>query len=202
MIDSTVPAEPWETTVASLLRIAVRPDIAPTAEDELERVLAQAFNLVTSEEPTTAAFRARLGLTALDVATAHTSPNSTRLAAAVIDGLHRRLRRPRRPGPPGNALLHDRPAVPGPDRRDRGRSARHREHPTAPIRALDLEGTSGQDREHEQILEIAMPLAADLADQGRLTVPLQAVFPLKETATAHDVSAAGHARGKIIVAVP
>ncbi|MFE7301971.1 zinc-binding dehydrogenase, partial [Streptomyces sp. NPDC057579] len=43
---------------------------------------------------------------------------------------------------------------------------------------------------------------ADLADHGRLTVPLHAVFPLKEAATAHDVSATGHARGKIVITVP
>ncbi|WP_201261166.1 NADP-dependent oxidoreductase [Embleya scabrispora] len=47
-----------------------------------------------------------------------------------------------------------------------------------------------------------LPLAAEQADQGRLTVPLHAVFPLKEIATAHDVSALGHARGKIVVTVP
>ncbi|MEU7042257.1 NADP-dependent oxidoreductase [Streptomyces varsoviensis] len=47
-----------------------------------------------------------------------------------------------------------------------------------------------------------LPLAADLADQGRLTVPLHAVFPLAETAAAHDVSAGGHARGKIVITVP
>ncbi|MFJ9615296.1 NADP-dependent oxidoreductase [Streptomyces noursei] len=46
-----------------------------------------------------------------------------------------------------------------------------------------------------------LPLAADLADRGRLTVPLHAVFPLAETARAHDVSAAGHARGKIVITV-
>jgi len=45
-------------------------------------------------------------------------------------------------------------------------------------------------------------LAADLADQGRLTVPVHAVFPLKESAAAHDVSATGHARGKIVITVP
>ncbi|MFI6475331.1 NADP-dependent oxidoreductase [Streptomyces sp. NPDC050516] len=47
-----------------------------------------------------------------------------------------------------------------------------------------------------------LPLAANLADRGRLTVPLHAVFPLKETATAHDASATGHARGKIVITVP
>ncbi|MEU7579908.1 zinc-binding dehydrogenase [Streptomyces sp. NPDC041068] len=47
-----------------------------------------------------------------------------------------------------------------------------------------------------------LPLAADLADRGPLTIPLHAVFPLKEAATAHDTSATGHARGKIVIAVP
>ncbi|GHF54837.1 oxidoreductase [Streptomyces mashuensis] len=44
--------------------------------------------------------------------------------------------------------------------------------------------------------------AAVLADQGRLTVPLHAVFPLKEAAAAHEASAGGHARGKIVLTVP
>ncbi|MFJ8434052.1 NADP-dependent oxidoreductase [Kitasatospora sp. NPDC094019] len=47
-----------------------------------------------------------------------------------------------------------------------------------------------------------LPRAAALADQGRLTVPLHAVFPLKETGAAHDASAGGHARGKIVITVP
>ncbi|WP_369382806.1 NADP-dependent oxidoreductase [Streptomyces sp. cg36] len=47
-----------------------------------------------------------------------------------------------------------------------------------------------------------LPRAADLADQGRLTVPLHAVFPLEEAAAAHDMSATGHARGKIVISVP
>ncbi|WP_438295894.1 NADP-dependent oxidoreductase [Streptomyces sp. HUAS TT7] len=47
-----------------------------------------------------------------------------------------------------------------------------------------------------------LPWAADLADHGHLTVPLHAVFPLQETATAHDVSATGRARGKIVITVP
>ncbi|QEU93802.1 NADP-dependent oxidoreductase [Streptomyces kanamyceticus] len=47
-----------------------------------------------------------------------------------------------------------------------------------------------------------LPLATDLADHGRLTVPLHAVFPLAETAAAHDTSATGRARGKIVITVP
>ncbi|QDQ09700.1 NADP-dependent oxidoreductase [Streptomyces spectabilis] len=47
-----------------------------------------------------------------------------------------------------------------------------------------------------------LPPAAGLADRGGLTVPLHAVFPLAEAAGAHDVSASGHARGKIVITVP
>ncbi|NRQ34545.1 hypothetical protein HII36_22270 [Nonomuraea sp. NN258] len=85
VIDSTVPAEPWEATVASLLRIATRPGIKPSPEDELERVVGEALSLLAAEDPTTAAFRVRLALTTLDVAAGHTPSGSTRLAEAVID---------------------------------------------------------------------------------------------------------------------
>ncbi|MFD9950245.1 hypothetical protein ACFWYW_55995 [Nonomuraea sp. NPDC059023] len=84
LIDSTLPVEPWETTVASLLRIAIRPGTTPTPQDEVEQVLAHTYDLVTAQEPTTAAFRARLALTALDVAD-QGQPGGNRLAAAVID---------------------------------------------------------------------------------------------------------------------
>jgi NADPH:quinone reductase-like Zn-dependent oxidoreductase len=41
--------------------------------------------------------------------------------------------------------------------------------------------------------------AAALADEGRFTVPVHAAFPLEEAAAAHDLSATGHARGKIVL---
>ncbi len=47
-----------------------------------------------------------------------------------------------------------------------------------------------------------LSVAAALADRGRLTVPLHAVFPLEEAAAAHQLSADGHARGKIVITVP
>ncbi|MFE0150166.1 hypothetical protein ACFWY5_23655 [Nonomuraea sp. NPDC059007] len=85
LIDSTLPAEPWEATVAALLRIAIRPGTTPTPQDEVEHVLTQTYGLVTAQEPTTAAFRARLALTALDVAAGRCQRSGARLAAAVID---------------------------------------------------------------------------------------------------------------------
>jgi NADPH:quinone reductase-like Zn-dependent oxidoreductase len=40
---------------------------------------------------------------------------------------------------------------------------------------------------------------ADLADQGKLTVPVADVFPLAQTADAFTVSAGGHVRGTVVI---
>ncbi|BCJ49524.1 hypothetical protein Asp14428_09990 [Actinoplanes sp. NBRC 14428] len=45
----------------------------------------------------------------------------------------------------------------------------------------------------------ALDAAVRLAGQGRLTVPVAAVFPLAEAAVAHELSESGHARGKIVL---
>ena len=42
---------------------------------------------------------------------------------------------------------------------------------------------------------------AGLADAGQLKVHLEAVFPLEEAAKAHELSATGQARGKIVLRV-
>jgi NADPH:quinone reductase-like Zn-dependent oxidoreductase len=42
-------------------------------------------------------------------------------------------------------------------------------------------------------------LAVELAEQGRLRVPVAAAFPLTEAATAHQLSESRHARGKIVL---
>jgi len=44
-----------------------------------------------------------------------------------------------------------------------------------------------------------LAVAAALADQGRFTVPVAAVFPLTDAAAAHKLSETGHARGKIVL---
>ncbi|MFD0786692.1 zinc-binding dehydrogenase, partial [Micromonospora azadirachtae] len=41
--------------------------------------------------------------------------------------------------------------------------------------------------------------AAELAEQGRFTVPVAAVFSLDEAAAAHELSESRHARGKIVL---
>ncbi|MFS8197050.1 NADP-dependent oxidoreductase [Streptomyces sp. CWNU-52B] len=42
-----------------------------------------------------------------------------------------------------------------------------------------------------------LALAVELAEQGRLRIPLAGTFPLAEVAAAHALSESGHARGKI-----
>ncbi|EFL26671.1 oxidoreductase [Streptomyces himastatinicus ATCC 53653] len=47
-----------------------------------------------------------------------------------------------------------------------------------------------------------LAVAARLAAEGRFRVPLHEVFPLADAAKAHELSAAGHVRGKIVLTVP
>jgi NADPH:quinone reductase-like Zn-dependent oxidoreductase len=42
----------------------------------------------------------------------------------------------------------------------------------------------------------------ELVSRGRFTVPVHATFALSEAGDAHDESATGHARGKIVITVP
>jgi NADPH:quinone reductase-like Zn-dependent oxidoreductase len=44
-----------------------------------------------------------------------------------------------------------------------------------------------------------LALAATLAAEGKLTVPVAAAFPLEEVAAAHELSETRHARGKIVL---
>lgn len=44
-----------------------------------------------------------------------------------------------------------------------------------------------------------LAVAATLAEQGRFTVPVAAAFPLKDAASAHELSETGHAQGKIVL---
>ncbi|MEV4178460.1 hypothetical protein [Nonomuraea sp. NPDC049709] len=85
MIEATVPAEPWEHTVAALLRIACRPPGSTTPPDELDHVVQETLALITQDEPTTAAFRARLGLTARDLTAGQCPSDASRLDVALVE---------------------------------------------------------------------------------------------------------------------
>jgi len=44
-----------------------------------------------------------------------------------------------------------------------------------------------------------LPIAVELAEEGRLRIPVAGTFPLAEVAAAHTLSAGRHARGKVIL---
>ncbi len=44
-----------------------------------------------------------------------------------------------------------------------------------------------------------LAIAVELAGEGRLRVPVAAVFPFTEAAAAHELSETRHARGKIVL---
>ncbi|WP_436761595.1 hypothetical protein [Streptosporangium sp. V21-05] len=85
MIESAVPAEPWENTIAALLHIYCRPATSATSQPELDLALQEALVLIAPPDSATAAFQARVGLTALDLAHDRTSPWAALLQDAVVD---------------------------------------------------------------------------------------------------------------------
>lgn len=85
MIDSSVPTEPWENTVAAILRMCCRPKAEPTPRQELNRVVKETLRLITQPEPTTAVFRVRVGLTASDLTADHPTPHISHLRATIIN---------------------------------------------------------------------------------------------------------------------
>jgi hypothetical protein len=68
MIDASIPAESWEAAVAAILRAYCRQRATPATPVETGDAIAWTIKLVGRDEPTTAAFRSRAGLTALDLA--------------------------------------------------------------------------------------------------------------------------------------
>lgn len=83
-IESTAPKEPWESTVAALLRIYCRPAADPMPEPDLDVALQGALALITSPDPEVTAFQARVGLTALELVPDHTGALVGRVRDALF----------------------------------------------------------------------------------------------------------------------
>lgn len=85
MIDTTQPTEPWESAVALLLHAHCRPRNTLVADPDLDRTLHEATLLLAHPEPSTAAFQARTGLSALelDPTGRHTAPLLDSLVAVA-----------------------------------------------------------------------------------------------------------------------
>ena len=67
----------------------------------------------------------------------------------------------------------------------------------APAHGVHLSRSGGPDADLPSSGGLA--IAAGLADQGRFTVPVAAVFPLDEAAAAHELVESRHARGKVVL---
>ncbi|MDX2680054.1 hypothetical protein [Streptomyces soliscabiei] len=81
LIDTTQPTEPWERAIALLLHAHCRPTNTPVAEADLDRTLHEATLILAHPEPSTAAFQARTGLSALEL------DSTGRHSAPILDAL-------------------------------------------------------------------------------------------------------------------
>ncbi len=90
LIDATQPTESWEKTIGALLRAHCRPESSPVPQPVLDRVLSKVTALMAEPEPSTAAFRTRAGLAALDLTRDRTvsalgPPQQALVDAATLD---------------------------------------------------------------------------------------------------------------------
>lgn len=84
MIDSSVFAEPWEHAVAAILRVYCRSTISTPSQKELDHVVRDVLAPIADPEPTTAAFRVRLGLAALDLTADRPTTHDSDLRASAL----------------------------------------------------------------------------------------------------------------------
>jgi hypothetical protein len=83
-IDATAPAEPWEAVVAAILRAYCQQRATSAAPGETGNAIAKTLELIRQGEPTTAAFRSRAGLTALDLAASQPEEGTAQLRDAIV----------------------------------------------------------------------------------------------------------------------
>ena len=83
VIDATVPAEPWETAVTAILRAYCQQQATPATPAEPSDAIEKTLELLGQGEPTTAAFRSRAGLTALDLAAGQPETSTAQLHDAI-----------------------------------------------------------------------------------------------------------------------
>jgi hypothetical protein len=84
LIESSIPAEPWEHTIAAILRTCCRPTLSPAWRADLQLTVRGALSLAAQPEPMTASFRARVGLTALDLSADQPTQLDLPLRTAII----------------------------------------------------------------------------------------------------------------------
>ncbi|MCM2392034.1 hypothetical protein [Streptomyces albipurpureus] len=83
MIDTTAPTEPWETTIAALLRAHCRSASSPLPSPDLDLILRETTALLNTPAPAYAVFQTRAGLAALDLPHDRTSKHVSPLTHAI-----------------------------------------------------------------------------------------------------------------------
>jgi hypothetical protein len=82
-IDATIPAEPWEQAVAAILHAYCQQQAMTTAPVEPRDAIEKTIELIGQGVPTTAAFRSRAGLAALDLAASRPEEGTAQLRDAI-----------------------------------------------------------------------------------------------------------------------
>ncbi|MGH3931829.1 MAG: hypothetical protein ACRDTF_17850 [Pseudonocardiaceae bacterium] len=84
LVEQSATTEPWEQAVQSLLRIHCRRAAGADVERHVAAMLTTVLTLLQQPDPSTAVFRTRVGVIALDLATIHGAPQLSQLRAALI----------------------------------------------------------------------------------------------------------------------
>src|SRR5215472_10409654 len=83
-IDATVPQESWEAVVAAILRAYCQHQATPATPGEHGDAIAKTIELIRQDEPTTAAFRSRAGLTTLDLTASQPEERTAQLRHVIV----------------------------------------------------------------------------------------------------------------------
>jgi hypothetical protein len=84
VIDATIPAQPWEAAVAAILRAYCQQQAIPAMPVDPGDAITKTIELIGHAEPTTAAFRSRTGLAALDLAASQPQAGTAHLHDAIV----------------------------------------------------------------------------------------------------------------------
>lgn len=84
MVDATTIVEPWEKPVAAILRAHCVQEDASAVRRNVDAAVAEALVLIRQVEPSTAVFRTRVALTALDLAEPYSDLDRSPLSRAIV----------------------------------------------------------------------------------------------------------------------
>ncbi|PZG56334.1 hypothetical protein C1I98_01500 [Spongiactinospora gelatinilytica] len=86
MVDETLPAELWEKAVAGLLRVYCLQAVGIGTDEDTTAMILRTLELFEYADPSTAVFRTRVGMTALDLTASYGQEPALRLQRAVMTG--------------------------------------------------------------------------------------------------------------------